>query len=277
MPITFNSVLRQAGLDPADVRLLRHKDNRADPGRGPYHLWLKAPDDFMAYQAIQSPSKRTTLSGRYWAAFVATPSDDTLFVGIWSAFYLGLNPTRLARPQSKDTFEEPATVDTYQLTATDYLADLAGRLVVDWSVGQRSWVQYAHARDKQVIELRRAFREEEFPGFLRFQTQLSQVPQLPESWRAILRNAKGIYLLTCPRTQEQYVGSATGADGFVGRWDFYVQNGHGGNVALKSRELSDYRISILEVAGSSASTPEIIASEELWKRKLQSKEMGLNR
>lgn len=277
MPITFNSVLRQAGLDPADVRLLRHKDNRADPGRGPYHLWLKAPDDFMAYQAMQSPSKRTTLSGRYWAAFVATPSDDTLFVGIWSAIHLGLNQARLPWPQSQNKFDEPGTVDTYQVTPTSYLSDMVGRLIVDWSTGQRSWVQYAHTRDKQVIELRRAFREEEFPGFLRFQTQLSQVSQLPEAWRAILRNARGIYLLTCPRTREQYVGSATGSDGFVGRWDFYVQNGHGGNIALKSRELSDYQIDILEVAGSSASTAEIITLEEIWKRKLQSKKMGLNR
>jgi len=54
-------------------------------------------------------------------------------------------------------------------------------------------------------------------------------------------------------------------------------SGHGGNVALKSREPSDYQISILQIAGTDATTDEIIGMEERWKKKLQSKEMGLNR
>ncbi|MFG1292732.1 GIY-YIG nuclease family protein [Xanthobacter versatilis] len=277
MAITFNSVLRTAGLDPADVRLLRHKDNRADPGRGPYHLWLNEPSDFLAYQSTQSISKRAILRGPYWATFVATPEDDTLFVGIWSASYSGLNSVRLPWPTVKGKFDETGTVDTYRLTPTPLLDDMKGRLIIDWSVGQKSWVQYADRRDKLIVELRRVFKEEPFPGYLRFRSQLSLISKLPQSWRTILSIARGVYLLTCPRTREQYVGSASGANGFIGRWDDYAQNGHGGDVALKSRELSDYQISILEVAGSSATTVEIITMEELWKRKLQSKEMGLNR
>ena len=53
--------------------------------------------------------------------------------------------------------------------------------------------------------------------------------------------------------------------------------GHGGNVALKSREPSDYQVSILEVAGSNLRIEDIVAMETRWKRKLQSGEMGLNR
>ncbi len=96
-------------------------------------------------------------------------------------------------------------------------------------------------------------------------------------WIAILKNAKGVYLLTCPRTKEQYVGSAYGEDGFWGRWQEYVKNGHGGNIGLKSRDPSDYQVSILEVNGSSLGMEEIIGREGLWKQKLQSREMGLNR
>jgi hypothetical protein len=84
-------------------------------------------------------------------------------------------------------------------------------------------------------------------------------------------------LLTCPETQEQYVGSAYGEEGFWHRWQEYVQTGHGGNVALKSRDPSDYQVSILEVAGTSRTPEEILAMETLWKEKLQSREMGLNR
>lgn len=73
------------------------------------------------------------------------------------------------------------------------------------------------------------------------------------------------------------MGSATGEDGFLGRWLWYARDGHGGNVGLKSRELSDYQVSILEVSGSNATEKEIFATEGLWKRKLQSREMGLNK
>jgi hypothetical protein len=86
-----------------------------------------------------------------------------------------------------------------------------------------------------------------------------------------------VYLLTCPRTREQYVGSATGEGGFWQRWLGYFDTGHGENVELKSRKPSDYQIAILEVAGSDASTEDILRMEALWKTKLQSREMGLNR
>ena len=86
-----------------------------------------------------------------------------------------------------------------------------------------------------------------------------------------------MYLLTCPKTKEQYVGSATGEGGFWGRWQAYVKSGDGGNIALKSRDHSDYQISILEVAGTSSTQENIIQMEGLWKAKLQSREMGLNR
>jgi hypothetical protein len=96
-------------------------------------------------------------------------------------------------------------------------------------------------------------------------------------WVLTLAAARGVYLLTCPRTREQYVGSATGESGFFGRWLTYAGDGHRGNVGLKSRDPSDYQVSILEVSGSSATVEEIIGAEQLWKAKLQSREMGLNR
>jgi hypothetical protein len=106
---------------------------------------------------------------------------------------------------------------------------------------------------------------------------LSNVARLPKTWIAILKQATGVYLLTCPRTKEQYVGSASGCEGFWHRWMEYVMTGHGGNIALKSREYSDYQVSILEVAGSGSNVDDIRDMESRWKVKLQSREMGLNR
>jgi hypothetical protein len=68
-----------------------------------------------------------------------------------------------------------------------------------------------------------------------------------------------------------------GRTGSGGRWQEYARTGHGGNIALKIRDPSDYQVSILEVAGSSATAEKIGIMEGRWQSKLQSREMGLNR
>jgi hypothetical protein len=99
---------------------------------------------------------------------------------------------------------------------------------------------------------------------------------LPAGWKAALAAASGVYALTCPKTHELYIGSAYGAGGFFGRWAQYAADGHGGNIQLRSRDRSDYEVSILEVAGSAATVEDVIAMEARWKDKLQTRKMGLN-
>ena len=276
MPIMFNTLLREAGLVLNEVRLLRHKDRRAARGRTPYELWRDNRGQFELYQSTQSVENRARLEARYWASFLGTPADDTVFVGIYGVGKRRLLEQDTPKP-SMDGVDEAGSCDLYELTLEAALGDLSGRLLVEWGPGERSWIQRADRRDKPVVELRTVFKEPEFPGFLSFVTTLSELDRLPKSWLTALQSCRGVYLLTCPRTREQYVGSATGGDGFWGRWQDYIQTGHGGNLALKSREPSDYQVSILEIAGTATTSDEIIVMEERWKRKLQSKEMGLNR
>jgi hypothetical protein len=276
MPIMFNTLLREGGLALEGVRLLRHKDRRAATGRSPYDLWRDNGKQFELYQSTQSIENRTRLEARYWASFVGTPADETLFVGLYRVNGRTLLDADTPKPHM-DGVDKAGSCDLYELTLEQALGDLIGRLLVEWGPGERSWIQRADRQDKPVAELRTGFKEPDFPGFLNLMKRLSELDRLPKSWVAALQSCAGVYLLTCPRTREQYVGSATGVSGFWGRWQDYLQTGHGGNFALKSRELSDYQVSILEVAGSASTREEIIAMEERWKRKLQSKEMGLNR
>jgi GIY-YIG catalytic domain len=113
---------------------------------------------------------------------------------------------------------------------------------------------------------------------LHFIDKLSRVKAdlIPRGWINILKNTRGIYLLTCPLTREQYVGSAIGKAGFLGRWRQHAKTGYGDAVKLKSREMSDYQVSILEVVGTSTTDKQIIDLEIRWKEKLQTKQMGLN-
>ncbi|WP_202920587.1 hypothetical protein [Urbifossiella limnaea] len=270
----FNTLLKQEGLSLAEVRLLRHKDRSAAKGRSPYELWRDHPEKFHSYQSSQSLDNEPRLTGAYWAAFVVSPTDETLFAGLYSVAGKKVLDQDLPMPH-KDGVDQAGSCHWYDLTLTDHLKDLAGRLVVAWGGGYLSWIQRADTQDKVVLELRAAFTEPAFPGYLNFIRPLSGLDSLHTGWVAALRAVKGVYVLTCPKTQEQYVGSASGADGFWGRWQDYVQNGHGGNVGLKSRDPSDYQVAILEVAGTAATPDDVLKMEALWKAKLRTKEMGL--
>lgn len=276
MPLLFNTLLGQVGIAPKDVRLLRHKDRRSDKGKTPYDLWRDDRPKFDYYQESQSIKDRSALKAPYWASFVVTHTGDTLFAGFYRADYKGLNKEE--RPWANtERINAVGTCDLYKLTLDERLADFTGKLLIDWGKGARTWIQRADNQNKVVLEIRTEFREPEFPGFTDFRKQLSEIEQLPSGWTTALKATRGIYLLTCPKTKEQYVGEATGKDGFYGRWLEYVQNGHGGNVGLKSRDPSDYQVSILEVAGSGDTESDIGEMERRWKQKLQSREMGLNR
>lgn len=273
--ITFNLLLRQAGLDPETVRLLRHQDRRADRDRAPYRLWRDFPDDFMTYQSRPGLKNAEELGrAKYWAAFVVTPENETLFVGL---YMVGKpSPGMMGAPDVSvvgAAQNEPYVV--FPLQKSNLLSEFESKLVIDWGKGFLKWAQRADTQNKPVLELRRAFKEEDWPGYLTFIKSLSEIANLPSFWAARLKEVKGVYLLTCPRTREQYVGSATGNDGFHGRWLQHLSAG-GDAIGFQSREASDYQVSILQIAGSEASQRDILQAEQLWIRKLQSSAMGLN-
>jgi hypothetical protein len=178
---------------------------------------------------------------------------------------------------------DPGTIWLYRLQLDDSrLVAFKERLVIEWGRGARSWTQNADAQPKPIIELRREFQEPNFPNYLKFQKRLEEIPTLYPTWQAALAAAKGVYLLVEEEKGRQYVGSATGERGFLGRWLSYAKDGHGGNVILKELNHKKYLVSILETAGSDMERRDIITREIFWKEKLGSRserlgdEFGLN-
>lgn len=276
-PLQFATLLDLAGLPRSSVRLLRHKDGRYPGLPSPYALWRDHRARFEAYQETQGFGDAPDLRAPYWASFVGLPgSTDTLFVGLYAAELVGPLPADRPHPVTGNV-EAAGSCDLYRLTLLPTLGDYAGRLWIDWGKGYRAWIQRGDRVAKPVVELRRSFSEDAFPGFASLVLNLAQVDTIPASWMAALSATRGIYLLTCPRTREQYVGMASGAGGFLARWREYFATGHGGNVGLKAAGPSDYRVSILETIGSTTPDSELLALEARWKDKLQSREMGLNR
>lgn len=268
--ISLNSLLRQADIDPATVKLVRHQDTRY-PGRpSPYALWISAREKFELYQSIQ---RRPVFHGaRYLASFVATPLNETLFAAIYAINGVGAAPAGLIDPISN---QDVGGLNLYDLALDPALCDYRGRMIIDWGKGYLAWMQLAAKQDKEILEIRRDDRDRPFPGFLNFRQNLTTLAEVPTSWREILSSVAGIYLLIHPDGR-QYVGSAQGEQGFWGRWEQYVANGHGGNLLMRELPPADYQVSILEVASSSASVDQILALEERWKQKLLSRKFGLN-
>lgn len=274
--LSFNMLLAANGITASSVRLLRHQEV-GSAGTTPYILWRDRPDQFEFYQALQRQERENYFKANYWASFVVPPDGSSLFVGLYRVCAMQSAPPDIINPLTGQPLADPH--NQYELDRVEELHALSGRLKVDWGQGARSWVQRADSPtgDKPVIELTKEFREPDFPGFANFICSISALRTLPADWITALRASRGIYLLTCPKTKEQYVGSATGTDGFWGRWLDYLATGHGGNVGLKSRDPADYQISILEVAGSNVAPNEIFAMEQLWMKKLQTRGMGLNK
>lgn len=269
--IGFNALLRHEGIDPADVKLVRHQDLRHAERTTPYQLWMAAPEEFELYQRIQ---RRAVFKGARWlASFLGTPLNETLFVGIYENNGVTKAKRGLIDPISR---KDVGGFNFYKLVQSSKLAEYRGRLTIEWGAGYRSWVQLARKNEKAVKEIHRAASEPPFPGFLDFCERLSNLVAVPISWRAALSAVAGVYLLTNPDTGKQYVGSAQGADGFWGRWEQYVASGHGGNRRMEDVPAADYQVSVLEVASSSAGAEEIGRMESRWKEKLLSRKFGLN-
>jgi len=109
------------------------------------------------------------------------------------------------------------------------------------------------------------------------------VDQGLESWRTVLSNVAGVYLVSDTVSGKLYVGKAVGKGGIWQRWCSYSHTGHGGSVELR-RLIEDegieraaaFRFSILEIADIHASDDDVSRRETHWKNVLLTRTHGLN-
>jgi hypothetical protein len=275
MSLRFNGLLSGNGIDLTQVRLLRHQTTLPN-GLTPFDLFDRDRPSFEKYQSYQPQVRRSYFKGRYWATFVGLSDGSTLFSGLYHVGW----PEPVEEPYIFGPTGQQfggGVDDLYPLRLANELSNYIGLLYIDWGggpSGKRAWVQRADGQDKPIVGLYPKDGPAQFPGLGAFIKSLSELAGLPPTWTQELARAKGVYLLTCPRTGEHYVGSARGSDGFLGRWREYVADGHGGNLILKAREPSDYQVSILEVAGQFDSDEAILELEQRWKQKLQPRLCG---
>jgi hypothetical protein len=274
----FTEFLRKIDLNPAGVRLLRHDARGVAAWR---RGGARTFGCFASFQRRNPPPY-----GRVEVACHFLPAPN-LPDGTLTALYVGT--TRIADrwewdgerlPQIRD--EEiiegergRENVDAFDLEWIEQGSEYAERLLINWGPGGRAWSQWAHRMQKAILEIRLQPQEPPFPGFAGFISRISEIPRFPQAWTGSLEGVRGVYLLVADNG-EQYVGSATGVDGFMGRWHQYLVNGHGGNVLLRAAGHQDYAMAILEVASPDMSLGDILTREAFWKTKLGVRAHGLN-
>jgi hypothetical protein len=268
--LTFNTILRNEGIDPKSVRLVRHQDNnRSSANSTPYNLWRAGDGRLETYQRIQT--RKPFKVGEFLASFVVTPSKDTLFVGLYHVDGIGAAPHGTIDPVRQADREG---ANFYDIRHDDRLSDYVGHLVIDWGKGYIQWAQRAAKSDKMVLEIRKETREEPFPGFTQFYWDIDQIAAVPLRWQEVLRSVKGVYLLICKETGKQYIGSAKGEENFWGRFLDHAKKGHGDSVELKRLGSKKLQVTVLEVVHSDTG---IERTEEAWKKKLMTRQFGLNK
>jgi hypothetical protein len=252
--------------DRKDVKVLRHRDLETD-------LWeRRRSGTFGDYQDWQSWD--VFGHAKYIISFIAERNRYAKFVGVW---------------QVDGKLKNPKGGFRYTTLEIPGYTELEGRLVVEWGEGTRSWAQWLHAAgDKTVTELLPENYVMDFPGFYNFTLSYDQLTTLianPDSnreWQRMLSSVSGVYVVLHQATGKQYIGSAYGLGGIWGRWASYANSPSGGNLLLRklldedSEGHKSFQFSLLRVLESGATKDEVLGQEALLKRKLGSRNFGLN-
>lgn len=272
-------ILKIRGFDvTSQTKMMRHQSRQFDTEE------IFRRGFINEYQSVQS---KDILGCDYLISFIARGQSKACFAGIWkvkgriSFEDLGIDE---GFPYP-DFFKTPGDI-FYDLEKLVGFDDLIGRMIIDWGKGTRSWHQWL--KDKPVLEILPEGHILSFPGYLDFilsfdeLQQLATYPDANRVWHQMLKSVAGIYLISDTMTGQQYVGSAYGKDGILGRWRSYAQTGHGGNVELRRlleldpKCIERFQFTILRTLPTSLTAKEVIAFETLYKNKLGSRAHGLN-
>lgn len=225
----------------------------------------------------------------YIISFIATENTKAKFVGVFELIGKAKVKEIKEIKELPDIGIEKFYEDEafyYEQREVNIISDLKDRLIIEWGKSTIQWHQ--KLAPKEVIEILPKGYYNNFPGFdeviINYE-ELKMIIDYPDAnreWHKMLSSIAGIYLITDMETGLQYVGSAYGKEGILGRWKQYSENGHGGNKLLKEVLKQDtlrykkFQYSILRTLPKTLTNNEIVAIESIYKRKLGSKAFGLN-
>jgi hypothetical protein len=152
------------------------------------------------------------------------------------------------------------------------------KLIVQWPGKELSWWRWADRNQFEIHAIREesAF-EAEMPDWEQLILKRNELHAMPSRWKARLREWRGIYFIFDSTDGKGYVGSASGPENILGRWENYAASGHGDNQLLKKRKPESFVFSILQRLSPDTSPAEVVRIENTWKERLHTQApYGLN-
>jgi len=290
--MTFNEMLKEKNIDPAEVLVLRHRPQERVLNKALPLLAESRPDLFNAYQQTQTPRVEKAMSkAKYVASFIARKSNRAMFIGLYR-MNGGTSITRqdcMLKPESKallsygmkDHTDNPKHKQSYtwfDLSLEDtFFPHWKGKLIVDWPAPSIVWARWAkNARLPFRAILNESALLPPMPTWNNFILTHAGLKDLPLRWQVALSAWKGIYYIHDTFDGRGYVGSAKGEENILGRWRAYAASGHGGNKLLKACNPENFEYSILQVMHD-ADEGTIEKLETTWKKRLHTRgPHGLN-
>lgn len=274
----FSDVLKKAGSDPAKVKLIRHA--LTDKG------FKSCYDKNMVLEYTRQQKSGFSKNYDYWCVFI---SGKGTLAKLFACYKVGNSVPDTPDVMPKD-FPHPEWFQGenayFDLEHIDLLKDYEGRLMIDWGNSARMWHQKG-TTEKPIVAIQ-ADEKKVFSGFenlILTYDELKEIvenPTIYEAWHTALSSVNAIYLIVDQETGKQYVGSAYGKDGLLGRWSCYVNSLHGNNKLMKElicaypERYHHFQFSILQILPKTVTDDEVIQTESLYKKKLLTIPFGMN-
>jgi hypothetical protein len=165
----------------------------------------------------------------------------------------------------------------FGLHRTDIYEAWKGKLIVGWPGGERTWCRWADRNEFPVEAiLEESVLVRDMPAADELTLSWEELRVLPKSWKSVLSQWRGVYLIVDVLDGKGYVGSAYGTDNLLSRWLSYAALGHGGNKKLRGRAPEGFRFSVLKRVSPDMDADDVIRIEGTWKKRLHTREFGLN-
>lgn len=285
--IELNDLLRKAAIDPARVLVMRHRP--MEKTLRDVLPWLAAErhDLYNAFQRQHGPRVETALQrATHLVSLIGHEAGRAIFVGLYRNAGSGMVSRQafMSMPENRELVSlgtrEPQrdNVLWFDLQPEDALSRFKGKLIFEWPGIERAWWRWA---GRNTIPVAALYEESalvrKVPDWQSLVLRWDELSVLPQSWRAVLSQWRGIYYIFDNKSGKGYVGSAAGAENLLGRWLGYSRSGHGGNKLLRSCTPQDLEFSILQRVSPDMDLAEIISLENGWKERLHSRApSGLN-
>lgn len=269
--IKLNDILQLDNLDNVKIRL-----NLSNNSWNALKLYHENPTQLLIGNFHNSTKKRWFKENEIVIGLAQITNNEWLLIDIstisksYNNFWDGVTPSNIY------TFYEHEKIEKYQ--------KYFGRLIVQFHKNNAFVTLNGNRINDFLIKelLPNSLDNDFFPGYDKVNISWSELKRVIEkdTWKTVLQNQKGVYLLTDTSNGKKYVGSAYGENMILGRWISYIKTGHGGNVGLKQLPFEHiqqyFRYTILDIYKSTTDDQIIIERESWWKDVLQSRKFGYN-